>query len=81
MERYNAFEKDNRRNNKNIREGDNGGACVIMDSRYYKERIMKLLNDVTYPEIKSENIKIFIIRLKGWPVNMQTISQEKKLNI
>ena len=35
------------KNDKNlvIKEGDKGGACVIMDKNYYKEKILSLLSD------------------------------------
>ena len=65
-EQWNAImllKKDNRLT---IEEGDKGGACVIMDSDYYKEKIMELLNDdTTYKEINNENIeKKIVIKIK-----------------
>ena len=39
-------------------KGDKGGACVIMDGKYYKEKVMALINDdTTYKEINNENIE------------------------
>ena len=35
------------KNNKNLifKESDKGGACVIMDSEYYKSKILNILQD------------------------------------
>ena len=41
-----------------IKEGDKGGACVIMDKEYYKTKILLLLSDKnTYRSINNENIE------------------------
>ena len=56
-----------------IKEGDKGRACVVMDSKYCKDKIIGLLNDdATYKEINSENIeKEILIKIKRLVRNYQ----------
>ena len=65
-EQWNAIMLLKKDNSLTIKEGGKGGACVIMDSNYYKEKIMALLNDeTTYKEINNENIeKEIFIKIK-----------------
>ena len=48
-EEWSAIIKLKKDNSLVIKEGDKGGACVIMDSNYYKDEITLLLSDqMTY---------------------------------
>ena len=37
-----------------IKESDKGGSCIVMDSQYYKEKMMEELSDTsTYQELEN----------------------------
>ena len=65
-EEWSAIIQLKKDNNLVIKEGDKGGACVIMDSDYYKDEITAILNDqMTYKEIGNANIeKEILLKIK-----------------
>ncbi len=56
-EEWNAIIQLKKDNSLVIKEGDKGGACVIMDSNYYRDKIMLLLSDETTYKVVN-NVKI-----------------------
>ena len=57
-EEWNAIIQLKNDNSLVIKEGDKGGACVIMESDYYKDKVMLLLSDeTTYKKIENENLE------------------------